>query len=228
VGAPSRDQDLPRREPSAKAGRTARFRVSVAAAAGAGAAALAAGVFGAFELAPLIGWDSAALVFVIWTWTAIWGRDAEATARLALLEDPTRAITDALLLAASVVSLLAVGLVLVEAGNRSGAAQLLQVALSAFSVVLSWTLVHTVYTLTYARLYYAGGDGGIGFNEDGRPAYADFTYVAFTIGMTFQVSDTPLQTKQFRAAALRQALLSYLFGTVIVATTINLVVSLSR
>ncbi len=78
------------------------------------------------------------------------------------------------------------------------------------------------------RLYYSGPDGGIDFNEDDKPCYADFAYLAFTIGMTYQVSDTDLTTKEIRHTALRHALLSYLFGTVIIAATINLAAGLVK
>jgi uncharacterized membrane protein len=88
-------------------------------------------------------------------------------------------------------------------------------------------MVHTVFMLRYAQLYYAGEQGGIDFNQADPPTYTDFAYLAFTIGMTFQVSDTPLRSKVIRRTALRHALLSYLFGTGILATTINLVASLS-
>jgi uncharacterized membrane protein len=82
--------------------------------------------------------------------------------------------------------------------------------------------------LRYARLYYTGPDGGIDFNEDGRPQYSDFAYLAFTIGMTFQASDTDLTTKEIRATALPHALLAYLFGAIIIATTINLLAGLAK
>jgi uncharacterized membrane protein len=96
------------------------------------------------------------------------------------------------------------------------------------SVVLSWTVVHTVFTVRYARLYYTGPDGGIDFNQEDPPRYSNFAYLAFTVGMTFQVSDTELQTPEIRSVALRQALLSYLLGAVILATAINLVAGLLR
>jgi uncharacterized membrane protein len=67
----------------------------------------------------------------------------------------------------------------------------------------------------------------VSFNEREPPCYTDFAYLAFTIGMTFQVSDADLETKEFRRVALRHALLSFVFGTGILATTINLVASLS-
>ena len=66
------------------------------------------------------------------------------------------------------------------------------------------------------------------FNEKDRARYSDFAYLAFTIGMTYQVSDTNLSTRQIRATALRHALLSYLFGAIIIAAAINLVAGLAR
>jgi uncharacterized membrane protein len=68
----------------------------------------------------------------------------------------------------------------------------------------------------------------VDFNQDDPPRYADFAYLAFTIGMTFQVSDTDLKTTEIRATALRHALLSYLFGSVILAATINLIAGLAH
>jgi uncharacterized membrane protein len=87
-------------------------------------------------------------------------------------------------------------------------------------------VVHTVYTLRYARLYYSDTDGGIDFSDPDPPTYADFAYMAFTIGMTSQVSDTEIESKAIRAEALRQGLLSFLFGTGILASTVNLIANL--
>jgi uncharacterized membrane protein len=80
--------------------------------------------------------------------------------------------------------------------------------------------------LRYARGYYSEPGGGIGFNEEDLPAYLDFAYFSFTIGMTFQVSDTNISRKDIRSLALHHALLSYLFGAVILATAINVFASL--
>jgi uncharacterized membrane protein len=219
-------QDLPS-QAVRRRGASARSRVLVAAAAGATAAGLV-GALVPWELVPLVGWDVAALTYVAWTWGAVWHMDAEHTAHQAVREDPGRAAADVLLLSASVVSLLAVGLVLVRAGKSGGAAESLQAGLSLASVVLSWSVVHTVFTLRYARLYYTGSDGGVNFHQDDPPRYADFAYVGFTIGMTFQVSDTELTATEVRVTVLRHALLSYLFGAVILAATINLIAGLAR
>ena len=208
-------------------GATAATRAAAAAAAGVGAGLLAA-LPGRWQIATLAGWDVAAGIYVAWTWATIWHRDPAATARLALREDPGRAIADALLLVASVASVLAVALA-ITAGRAGGPGERdLRAGLAVASVALSWTVVQTVFTSHYARLYYSHPAGGIDFNNEAPPRYTDFAYLAFTIGMTFQVSDTALQTAALRAVALRQALLSYLLGAVILATTINLVAGLLR
>jgi uncharacterized membrane protein len=175
----------------------------------------------------LSGWDVATIAYMLWVWRTVWPLDADATSRLAEHEDPTRAAADLLQLSAALASLVAVGFELVNAAQASGIAQDAELLLGLGSVALSWSLVHTIFTLRYAQLYYTDEDGGIAFNEREPPAYADFAYVAFTIGMTFQVSDTALQTRTMRVAALRHALLSFVFVTGIVAATVNLAASLT-
>jgi uncharacterized membrane protein len=94
--------------------------------------------------------------------------------------------------------------------------------------VLAWSVIHTVYSLRYGKLYYADRPGGIDFNAEDAPCYIDFADLALTIGMTFQVSDSNLKTTNIRRTALRHALLSHTFGTLIIATTINLVAGLTK
>jgi uncharacterized membrane protein len=102
--------------------------------------------------------------------------------------------------------------------------------MATFTLVVSWTVVNTVFTLRYADIFYSSPVGGIGFGDDGSelPSYRDFAYMALTIGMTYQVSDTTLRDRQFRRAVLNHALLSYVFGVVIVSTSINLIAGLVR
>ncbi len=87
--------------------------------------------------------------------------------------------------------------------------------------------MHTVFALRYAHEFYTPPVGGIDFKtEHELPDYQDFAYVAFTIGMTFQVSDTDIQACRTRRTVLRQALLAYLFGAVILAVVVNVIASL--
>jgi uncharacterized membrane protein len=175
-----------------------------------------------WQTIPMFGWDAAAVAWLVMIWLHVAPLDAVSTSALAVREDPRRATADVLLLTASVASLIAVVLGLIKASGSRGDERILLLSAGIFTIVVSWAVVHTVYTLRYAGLYYSGPDGGIDFNEDDKPCYTDFAYLAFTIGMTYQVSDTNLTTKAVRHTALRHALLSYVFGTVIIAATINL------
>ncbi len=160
-------------------------------------------------------------------WLVIARMGPEETASHALREDPVRGVAEALILVASLASLAAVAMLLVDARSASDTRGGVLAAMALGSVALSWLLIHTLFTLRYASQYFSGEPGGIDFNTSEPPRYVDFAYVAFSLGMTFQISDTNLLTSAFRATALRHALLSYVFGTVVVATTINLAVSLS-
>ncbi|MEU3643970.1 DUF1345 domain-containing protein [Lentzea sp. NPDC034063] len=203
-----------------------RTKIVVAVAAGL-VCGLAVTFTGHGEFGLLVGWDVATLVYLVRAWMVIWPMDAEQTAQHAVRNDPTRRVAEVLLLVAALASLVSVGFVLARAAHTTGASELLRVGLGVLSVVLSWAVVHTIFTLRYARLYYYGADGGIDFNQSEPPDYGDFAYVAFSIGMTFQVSDTSLSGREMRRTALKHALLSYLFGTGVLATTINLVASIS-
>ena len=133
------------------------------------------------------------------------------------------------LLTAAVASLAAVVLAIADASSAQGVGKLLRVLLGIAAVITSWLLVHTLFTTKYARAYFAGPvDDGIDFNSDEPPVWSDFAYLAFTVGMTFQVSDTDLKTSRLRRLALRHMLISYVFGAVIVAVTINLVAGLNH
>jgi uncharacterized membrane protein len=189
-------------------------------------AGLLTGFLGSWKYSALVGWDAMAALFSLATWLSVRSMNAADTAAHASLEDPSQPVSDILLIAASVASLVAVAVVLATANSAHGSRRWLLAGLAAASVALSWLLIHTLFTLAYARLYHRG-DTGISFNQHDPPRYTDFAYLAFTIGMTFQVSDTSIGSSPIRAAALRHALLSYLFGAVILATTVNFVVSLS-
>ncbi|MDX6229577.1 MAG: hypothetical protein QOI76_2967 [Frankiales bacterium] len=207
-------------------GVSAQMRLLIAGSIGAVAGLLVAIPF-TWRIGILGGWDTTALLLLASLWSAIWPMDADQTATHAEREDPSKAVADLLIVSASVASLLGVLLVILG-GKQQGANQGLSVGIAVASVLLSWALVHSNFTTRYARLYYTGIDGGIDFKSDEKPKYSDFAYVAFTLGMTYQVSDTDLQSPVMRATALRHALVSYLFGAVIIAATINLVAGLSK
>jgi uncharacterized membrane protein len=143
------------------------------------------------------------------------------------VEDETRGWTFALLFSAALASLLGLGLLLLQSRNAGGV-RLEELFVGLAGVLLSWALIHTLFTLRYAALYYGEVQGGVDFHQHQPPAYADFAYLAFTVGMTFQVSDTDITSRQMRGTVLRHAIVSYAFGAVILALTINLLAGLAR
>jgi uncharacterized membrane protein len=212
------------KEPLGRRG-PAGARLLVAAALGTGAG-VAMSVFQT-RYAPVVGWIASAAAYLVWTWAVIARMDPGATATHATREDPTRPFADLVLLVASIASLGGVGYLLMAGSSQGTDTEIAAVAGFA-SVVAAWSVVHTVFTLRYAMLYYQTPAGGVSFNQNEPPAYVDFAYLAFTLGMTYQVSDTDLQTRDIRATALRHALLSFLLGAVILAATINLIAGLGH
>jgi len=189
-------------------------------------AALVTGFLASWEYAAATGWDAIGVVFCGLAWRAVWPMSAEATAERATEEDLSRANTDVLILTASVVSLAAVTVVLTAAHHAHAPVRFELAFLGLLTVAVSWFTVHTIFMLRYALLYYAEPPGGIDFGTGEPPSYRDFAYLALTLGMTFQVSDTALRSTELRGTALRHALLSYLFGAIILAVAINLVAGL--
>ena len=184
-----------------------------------------------WQVAVLAGWDCAAAAFLAAVWPLIMRATADATRRMATRQDDTRPVGVFLLLSLCIASIAGGGFAFALAQQRDGPLRLLLIVLAAATVVLSWLVLNTIYTLRYAHLYYSAPTAGaVGFGgntpDTYRADYRDFAYLAFTIGMTYQVSDTTLRNRTFRRTVLSHALLAYLFGVVIVASAINLLAGL--
>jgi len=186
-----------------------------------------AGYFGSWTYSPLVLWDITAGILVTSLAISLHGFDAKQTEQHATTEDPGRAVADVVLILASLASLVAVVVLMMQSSQQSGVMQYVSIVLGIVSIVISWAVVHSLNMLRYADLYFKTKKG-IDFNGNEDPTYADFAYLAFTVGMTYQVSDTSIKSQEIRKVILRHALLSYVFGTAIIAATINFVVSLAQ
>jgi uncharacterized membrane protein len=207
--------------------QSGRARVATAVAVGV-VVAVAVAWFVEWQLTVLVAWDVVAVVVVATVWCSIGRFTPEETAEFAIREDNSRTGTHLLLLGAALVSLVGVLLAFVKANEGAHADDVLLESFGVFTIVCSWLLVHTIFALRYAHVYYTDPEGGIDFKSKGheRPDYLDFAYTAFTIGMTFQVSDTDVTRREMRRQVLRHALISFLFGAVILATTVNVIAAL--
>ena len=205
---------------------SARFRVNVCAVIGLVAGMIVA-PFSPWQLALLIGWIGLTGSLLAWIWVEIASCDAATTQARSTAEDDSRVTAIVVMVTASVISLVGVGFGLAKARHVEFPMEVALTVVAVLSVVLSWSVVHSMFTLRYAHQYYTAPIGGIEFPgdtdtpHDTAPDYRDFAYFAFTVGMSFAVSDTNVTTQQVRRIVLRHALVSYLFGTVIVGLTIN-------
>ncbi|MET0916200.1 MAG: DUF1345 domain-containing protein [Jiangellaceae bacterium] len=203
-------------------------RALISLAAGLAAGALV-GALATPRLTPLVSWTVTVTVLLTWVWRISWPQDHVGTECLAEQEQRTKS-TDVWLLAAAIASLAVVVVALVHSSGPRDATTVASVILSVISVALSWALVNTVYAFKYARLYYLDEPdaGGIDFKQDDPPAYSDFAYMAFTVGMSFAIAETEPTATHIRKVALGHALLAYGFGTGVLAVAINLVTNLSQ
>lgn len=187
------------------------------------AAGVAASLVAPWQAVGLLGWVSAAIIFLGFAARAL-SLDAKQTREVARSEDPSAFAADVTLIVAAGASLIGVGMVLLKASDTNGTSKLLFTLLGVLSVALAWTTVQTVYTLRYARLYYdEATPAGIDFNSEEAPDYHDFAYLAFTVGMTYQVSDTNITSRPMRRTVLRHSILSFVFATAFIAVLINVV-----
>ncbi len=176
----------------------------------------------------LAGWVTACLLYTVPMMAHLMATSHERTQHF-VGGQGSRTQLDVVVVAASLASLAAIGYFLLSSSgsgaNASMAIKTVNAGLALGSVVGAWLSVHVTYALRYARHWYLNEPGCVDFNTTHEPRMSDFVYLAFTLGMTYQVSDTDIKTPAMRRIILWHTLLSYLFGTGIVAATINLIVS---
>lgn len=171
----------------------------------------------------LLGIGALHLAFVVSGWLVLWPMDAETTRAHTAREDLPIAVEEGLVVLSSVGALIAIGVMLVVSSSAQGRPLAL---LALITVFLAWASLHLMYAARYGDLFYGRAEGGIDFNNHQPPAYRDFLYFSYNLGMAYQVSDTSVSSSLIRAVVLRHCLLSYLFGAVVLAGTINLVASI--
>lgn len=177
----------------------------------------------------MIGWNTFSACMIIMSWVSFFITDSKQIREQAKVQDPSRTTVFIIILVSTLVSFLAVLLLILSKGNQNnGSSWRIIIAISG--MLLSWILIHTIFTLRYAHIYYGDHQtkpnthaGGLEFPGDAKPEYLDFAYYSFVLGMTFQVSDVQITSKRFRSLAMLHGLLSFGFNTIMIALTINLI-----
>ena len=177
-------------------------------------------------------WDVFAFFMLLLSWTPFLYSNPKQIRQKVKGMDSSQSFAFILVIVASFSSLFSV-LILLNNNNLEVINRQSHTALSILAVALSWGLVHTVFTFRYAHKYYSDSEekedqhaGGLDFPMDDMPDYMDFAYFSFVIGMTFQVSDVTIKSRDFRQLVLVHSLLSFVFNTVIVALSINIIANL--
>ncbi len=185
------------------------------------------------EMCLVAAWDGFALVALILTWLTILTLRPEQICVLAQREDNSRFVSLVLVVMGASASLLAVVLLLQSSMSMQVGERYAAITLALSAVALGWLLIHTVFTLRYAHLYYDGGkvrdidSAALAFpGDETSPDYLDFAYFAFVIGMTAQTSDTAIKTRHMRRTALLHGIISFAFNTAIVALSIGVLTGL--
>lgn len=180
----------------------------------------------------MIGWDAFSLCMLLMSWITFFITDAGETIPQAKKQDQKRPVIFILSLASIFIGFLAVFLLLATKYETKTETNI-TVTVAIIGMIFSWFLFHTIFTLRYAHLYYYDNPdtpkveiGGLKFPEENRPDFLDFAYYSFVIGMTFQVSDVDITSSQMRHLTLMHSILSFFYNTIIVALTINVIVSL--
>lgn len=186
------------------------------------------------ERAVLLGFDAGALVFIVATIRLMRGSETDDMRQRAKANDPDGHVLIAVSMLIVGVVLVAVVVELTGAGGGHGTG----LALSGATILLAWVFTNLLFALHYAHRFYAPGDdddepsrgdgdkqdtGGLQFPGDEMPVYSDFAYFSFVLGMTFQVSDVVITSRDLRRFALYHAMAAFLYDIIVVALTVSVV-----
>ena len=178
-------------------------------------------------------WDVFALSFIVCSWAVFFTRPVEDIIKQANKEDGSKLFIMISILVSSFASMFTV-LLLVISKDQPADSVLISIILAISGMMVSWIMVHTIFTFHYAHMFYfkAKDDTpdceGLDFPGEKKPDYLDFAYFSFVIGMTFQVSDVEISSRIIRRTALSHALLAFTLNTFVVALTINLIAGLKK
>ncbi len=176
----------------------------------------------------LVGWNGGALLYLFLTWRLFITANEEEVRRQACHEDETPWGLLILVIGAVIASLVGIVQALMAAKHDAPMGQDLVAGLAVLTLIVSWLMLQTIFTLHYAHRYFGDidRDGEIngGFRFPGEPAqtYLDFVYLSFCIGATFQVSDTNVERRALRNLITTHGAVAYFYNTTILALGINI------
>ncbi|MCJ1888126.1 DUF1345 domain-containing protein [Pseudomonas sp. LA21] len=172
----------------------------------------------------LVGWNCMAWLYVLLIGWLAWRADPQEVRRLAEIEDENAEAVLVLISVAALASLVAIVFELAAAGHADGGEKLWRYAFTASTVLGSWFLIGMVFTMHYARMFYAcSGEPALRFPDgEASPDYWDFLYFSFTLSVAVQTSDVAVASRAMRKVVLAHSVIGFLFNTAILGLAINL------
>jgi uncharacterized membrane protein len=173
----------------------------------------------------LVGWDIGIALYLVLAYHMMKCSDVHRLRRRAASQDEGRFTILVVTVAAALASLAAI---VAELGSAAGGRQPGHLVLATVTILLSWAVIHTIFALHYAHEFYDGGVGpgrGMAFPGGEEPDYWDFVYFSFVIGMTSQVSDVGVTSKEIRRTVAAHGIVAFLFNAALLALTVNIAAS---
>jgi len=178
----------------------------------------------------LFGWNAAVWLYLAQAFWVMWRSDHRHLRRTAIAQAEGAGAVLTVVTGAAVASMAAIALELAAVKGTSAGHALPHVAFALVTVAGSWLLLPTLFSLSYASLFYRSPEGhGLVFpnaSADDPPAYWDFLYFSFTIAVALQTADVALCSTSMRKLVLLQSVLSFAFNTAILALMVNIAANL--
>lgn len=185
------------------------------------------------EVQVLLTWNTGAWIYVGWTLCLALHSDAETTRLHAHSQAQSNRAFMLLLLAACLVSVVAVGFLVESGGAMPFWGKVWHVALSVTALLGAWTLVHLLFAFHYASEYYRAPlredqvlHEGLSFAGDGAPDYFDFLYFALAVGMSSTAPDVSTTTRAMRQTVMAHGVLAFVFNMLILSLSVNIVAAI--
>jgi uncharacterized membrane protein len=172
----------------------------------------------------LVSWNGGVVLFLVWVFVWMSGCSAEQLYQKYKEDDETAVIVLVVVTCAALVSLVAIVALLSTVRHVTGLQRAMHVSLAAATVLSSWLLVPTMFTLHYANEFYSASDDDrpLQFPQTLRPVFWDFAYFSFTIAAACQTADVSTANTSIRKAVLAHSLIAFIFNASILGFAINI------
>jgi uncharacterized membrane protein len=175
----------------------------------------------------LLAWTVGASTYLVLAWWLAVAFDAQRTRARAQAQDQPGMMLFALLLLSVFASFAAIALMLQHVKDLSGVQRAAHLGLSMLALASTWLLMQTIFAFRYAHVYYQeelrdhAHGAGLDFPGKLPPDYFDFLYYAHVVGMTSQVSDVVVTSRQMRRLTLMHSVSAFGFNMLVLALSIN-------